>query len=453
MEKKINNKQPVNKNDELIVDIIDYGTNGEGIAKINGYTIFVIGALKGEKCKIHILKVLKDYGFAKIIEIIKESENRKTEDCLTYSKCGGCVLRHIDYQETLNIKTEQVQNLVNKMLKNKIKVNKTIGMEKPYHYRNKAIYPISKENKIGLYAERSHNVIGINECKIQTIKSQNIAKFILDNWKDSIYDETTGKGLLRNIMIREGFSTGEIMVVLVQNGTKKYDPEKLLKKFPEITSIIINVNSRNTNVVLGNENIVIYGKDNIKDYIDNFIFKISSNSFYQINPVQTRVLYNKAIELSDLHKSDILFDLYCGIGTIGIVASEKVNKVYGIEIVPQAINNAIENAKLNNIENIEFIVGDVEDAFDKLINEKKVLPTAIIVDPPRKGLDDKTISNILKTKPKKLTYISCNPATLVRDLSKMESSYKIKEIQPVDMFPFTKHVECCSVLYLKDSIQ
>lgn len=448
MKNNINN-QPVNKNDEIIVEIIDYGANGEGIAKINGYTIFVIGALKGEKCKIHILKVLKDYAFAKVIEILEESKKREKPDCSTYTKCGGCSLRHINYEETLKIKTEKVQNLMSKMLKKDIKVNEAIGMDKPYYYRNKAIYPINEDGKIGLYAERSHNVIPIDKCKIQTEKSQEIAKFILENWKDSIYNEKTGEGLLRNIMIREGLETGEIMVVLVQNGEKKYEPEILLEKFPEITTIVVNVNKKYTNVVLGKKNIVIYGKGYIKDCLDGLIFKISPNSFYQVNPIQTKILYNKAIELSNLNKNDILFDLYCGIGTIGIFAAKDVKKVYGIEIVPQAIDDAKENATINKIDNCEFVLGDVENAFEKLINDKKIIPTTIIVDPPRKGLDENTINNILKIKPNKLTYISCNPATLARDLSKLEDTYEIKEIQPVDMFPFTSHVECVCFLKIK----
>ena len=448
MKEDINNLF-IKKNDEFIVDIVDYGTNGQGIAKIDGYTIFVNGALKGEKCKIHILKALKDYGFAKIEKVIEQSEFRKDSDCLTYSRCGGCVLRHISYDETLKIKQNQVQNLVRKTLKSNPTVNTTIGMENPFYYRNKAIYPISKDKKVGLYAERTHDVIPLVECKIQTAKSQKIASFILDNWKDSIYDEATNKGLLRNIIIREGFSTQEVMVILVQNGEKWYDPEKLLKQFPEITSIVININTSKTNVILGNKNIVIYGKGYIQDKLGDYTFKISPNSFYQINPTQTKKLYDIAINMTKLEKEDILFDLYCGTGTIGIFAAKYVKKVYGIEIVPEAIEDAKENARINNVQNAEFIVGDVETAFDKLINQNKINLTALIVDPPRKGLDENTIYNILKTRPDKLTYISCNPATLMRDLAKLEEKYNIKQIQPVDMFPFTKHIECVTVLYLK----
>ena len=249
---------PVQKNEEIEVEIIDYGTEGEGITKKEGYIIFVEGALKGEICKIHILKVLKTHAFAKIIEIIKPSENRVESECETYKRCGG--LRHIKYEETLKIKQEKVQNLVNKMLENKLKVDNTIGMKNPTHYRNKAIYPVSIEGKVGIFAKRSHNIIPISKCMIQTESSQEIAKYIIDNWNNSIYDEKTGKGLLRNIIIREAFGTNEIMCILVQNGRKEYDYKNLIEKFPEIKTVVINVNTKNTNVVLSKENIILYGK-------------------------------------------------------------------------------------------------------------------------------------------------------------------------------------------------
>lgn len=446
----------INKNDEFIVDIIDYGADGEGIAKIDGYTIFVIGAMKNEKCKIHITKVLKTHAFAKIIEIIQKSENRIEPDCKTYKRCGGCQLRHIKYEETLKIKQEKVQNLVDKMinsrLENKIVVNNTIGMENPLYYRNKAIFPISANGEVGIYAERSHDVIPIAECKIQTTKAQEIAKYILKNWNSSIYDEKTGKGLLRNIMIREGFETGEIMLVLVQNGEKNtLSVEDITSKFPEIKTIVINVNTKNTNVVLSNENIIIYGNGYILDKLGDYTFKISPNSFYQVNPVQTEKLYNLAINEAKLNKNDILCDLYCGIGTIAIFASKFVKKVYGIEIVDQAIKDAKENAKINNIDNVEFIAGDVETVFDKLLKEN-VKPDVIIVDPPRKGLDDTTIENLNKLKLNRLVYVSCNPATLMRDLQKLMEVYEIKSITPTDCFCYTSHVECVAVLELKQDM-
>ena len=439
---------PVKKNEEYVVKIADYGTDGEGIAKINDFTVFVAGALKNEKCKIHITKVLSSYAYAKIVEILEKSEHRVQSDCKTYPKCGGCSLRHIDYKETLQIKRQKVQNLVNKMLNDKIIVDETVGMDKPVFYRNKAIYPISQNKMPGIFAARSHDVIEFEECKIQTINSQKIAKFILKNWNNSIYDEKTGKGLLRNIMIREGFATNEIMVVLVQNGDKKYDASNLVKEFPNIKTVAVNVNTKNTNVVLANKNIICYGEGFIYDKLGGYTFKISPNSFYQVNPKQTEKLYNLAVEKANLKADDILCDLYCGIGTIGIFASKYVKKVYGIEIVEAAVKDANENAKLNNVNNIEFILGDTEKAFDSLL-KNDIKPTVVIVDPPRKGLDDTTIENLCNLKLDRVVYVSCNPATLVRDLAKMEDIYIVKSITPVDNFCYSSHVESVAVLELK----
>ena len=440
----------IKKNEEYIVDIIDYGSNGEGIAKINGYTIFVIGGVKGEKCKIHILKVLSSHSFAKVIEIIQKSANRVEPDCKTFPKCGGCDLRHITYTETLKIKQEKVQNLANKMLSENVKVNETIGMETPIYYRNKAIFPINKDGNVGIYAKRSHDIIPICECKIQTKLSQEIAKFVVDTWEYTIYDEKTQKGLLRNIMIKEGFNTHEVMCAIVINSNKsvEYNVEKLINKFPQIKTVVLNLNNKNTNVVLGKDNVVLYGDGYISDKLGEYAFKISPNSFYQVNPVQTEKLYNLAIKSANLNKEDILCDLYCGIGTIGIFASKYVKKVYGIEIVEDAIKDAKENAKLNNITNIDFIEGDVETAFDKLLKQN-IIPTAVIVDPPRKGLDNKTVENLKKLKLQRLVYVSCNPATLMRDLAKLEEVYFIKEITPVDNFCYSSHVESIASLQLK----
>ena len=460
----------IKKNDEFETDIIDYGSDGEGVAKIDGYTIFVKGALKGEKCKIHITKVLQTHAFANVTQIIKKSPNRKESDCATFPRCGGCTLRHINYEETLKIKQEKVQNLFDKSFKKgSIKVEQTVGMEKPFYYRNKAIYPISKDKKVGIYASRSHNVIPIKKCKIQTLQSQEISKYIIENWEDTIYDEKTGKGLLRNIMIRESFTTGEVMCVLVQNGTENLNEnnqkfvdssfiENLIKKFPKIKTIVINVNKENTNVVLSSDNIVVYGSGYITDVLGGYKFRISPNSFYQVNPIQTEKIYKMAIEKANLNENDVMCDLYCGIGTIGIFASKYVKKVYGIEIVPQAIIDARENAKINNIKNIEFIEGNVEDAFDKLLNNKNSnneiskndKPNAVIVDPPRKGLDSTTIQNLKKLKLEKLVYVSCNPATLVRDLKALSEVYEIKEAIPIDNFCFSSHVETIATLKLKN---
>ena len=451
---------PVEKNKEYVVEIIDNGFEGEGIAKINDFTIFVPNAIKGEKVKILIVKVLKSYGYGKIIDLLEKSIDRVKSDCDTYKRCGGCSLRHIKYEKTLEMKRNAVQSLVNKFLKNKIEVQKTLGMENPYYYRNKAQYPGGKNSEgkaqIGVFANRTHKIIPIQECYIQNKKSQEVAKFVIEfiNANNiSVYNEKTRKGLVRHIVTKVGVKTNEIMCVLVING-KEIPKEKELvtevtEKFPEVKTIVKNINTQNTNVVMGKENIVIYGNGYIKDQLGKYIFKISPHSFYQVNPIQAENLYNIGVQAANIDKNDIVFDLYCGIGTISLFMAQYAKKVYGIEIVEQAIQDAKENAKINNIKNAEFIAGDVENVLDDLINVKKVIPDVIMIDPPRKGMDNKSVENILNIKPKKLVYISCNPATLVRDLAKFEEEYEIKTIKPVDMFPFTSHVECVAVLHIK----
>lgn len=455
------NNIPVKKNEEYVVEILDNGFGGEGIAKIEGFTIFIPNAIKGEKYEILIVKVLTSHAYGKILKIIQASPERVEVDCATYKRCGGCDLRHMTYENTLELKKNAVQSLVNKSLKQKVETQKTIGMENPFYYRNKAQYPLGLDKDenpaFGIFAQRTHTIIPIDKCFIQTEISQEIAKTILEFIKENnipVYNEENQTGLFRHIVVKVGKYTNEVMCILVING-KNFPKEEglvelLCNKYKNIRTIVKNINDKNTNVILGRENINLYGDGYIEDKLGDYTFKISPLSFYQINPVQAERLYNIAIESANLNKEDILFDLYCGIGTIGIFASKYVKKVYGIEIVEQAIKDAKENAKMNDIQNIDFMVGDVEQAFDELINKKNIIPTAIIVDPPRKGLDDRTIENIIKVSPNRLVYISCNPATMVRDLAKLEDTYTITKIQPVDMFPYTKHVECVAVLTQKN---
>ncbi len=451
----------VEKNKEYIVHIIDNGFHGEGIAKIEGFTIFIPNAIKGERVKILIVKVLSSHAFGKILEIIEASENRIESDCTTYKRCGGCSLRHIKYEQTLKMKQNAVQSLVNKTLKTKIKVEETLGMEMPYHYRNKAQYPIriDKNGKptMGVFANRTHEIIPIHKCYIQNEETEKLAKFVFDfivRNNISIYDEKKCTGLIRHIVTKIGIKTNEIMCIIVINGTKipneKELVKEIIKNFKNVKTILKNINTKNTNVILEKQNINLYGDGYITDKLGDFIFKISPLSFYQVNPIQAEKLYKIGVEGAGITKKDTVFDLYCGIGTISLFMAKYAKKVYGIEIIEEAIEAAKENAMLNHIDNTEFIAGDVEYVLDDLMNKKNIIPDIVMVDPPRKGLDNKSVENILKIGPNKMVYISCNPATLVRDLAKLEDFYVIDRIKPVDMFPFTSHVEVCALLELKN---
>jgi 23S rRNA (uracil1939-C5)-methyltransferase len=451
------------KNKEYIVDIIDNGFQGEGIAKIDGITVFVEGAIKGEKAKVKILKTMSDFCYAKIVEIIDKSNYRKEPDCYSYKRCGGCDLRHVNYEETLKIKNQIVKNCLQKALKKEIEIQNTVGMKNPIYYRNKLVYPIglNADDKpiMGVYASRTHEITSVKECMIQDKLLQKIANDIfefieLNNVKP--YNENTLKGTIRHIVIRNGKKTNEIMIILVVNDTEYLDLTKrskfisyITEKYPQIKTIIKNINGEKTNVILGPKNEIIYGNGYIYDILGEYKFKISPNSFYQINPVQTELLYNKAVQFVKGKNYKTAIDLYCGIGTIGIFVAQYFGKIYGVECVEEAVEDAQENAKLNNVENIEFMCGTVEteDIHDYI---KEIKPNVVFIDPPRKGLDTCTIDVLLEAKPEMIIYISCNPATLARDLVKLEEKYNIKEVIPFDMFPWTKHIECISLLQLKE---
>ncbi len=450
----------VEKNKEYTVEIEDNGYKGEGIAKIDNFTIFIQNAIKGEKVKILIVKVLSNYAFGKLLEIIKPSPYRVNTDCSAYPRCGGCTYRHIDYEKTLEMKKQTVENSLKKENIIPKIIKDTIGMGLPYYYRNKLQYPFGinqhGEPAMGIYSERSHEIISIQKCKIQNELSQKIAddiyKFVLKNNID-VYNEKTLKGILRHIVIKVGFYTNEVMVILVVNNPIFPKQDKLItylkNKYSEIKTIVKNINTENTNVIFGKENQILYGTGYIQDRLGDYMFKISPLSFYQTNPVQTELLYNIVLEKAKLTGKEIVFDLFCGIGTIGIFLSKQAKKVYGIEIIEDAIKDAKENAKINNISNIEFHVGEVQ----KILPTLKDIPNVVIVDPPRRGCETSTIETLLQMKPEKIIYVSCNPATLVRDLKKLSENYTVEEIQPIDMFPFTSHVECVSVLKLKETIE
>ena len=449
------------KNEEYIVDIIDNGYQGEGIAKIDGIPVFIPNAIQGEEVKIKILKVLKSMAYGKVISVLKESNRRNVVDCATFSTCGGCSLRHIKYTETLKLKKAIVENNLKKSGLLNVTVNDCIGMQNPYNYRNKLQYPvglIDGKPEMGVFAERSHRIIPTRKCYIQNTLIQKIANDIyrfISEKNIPVYDEEKHLGEIRHIYIRIGIKTNEVLVVIVSNSTTITKEKELVKYIveghPEVKTVVKNINSKKTNVILGNENEVLFGNGYIEDELLGSRFKISPMSFYQVNPVQTEVLYAKAIEKAELTGEETIFDLYCGIGTIGICASKNAKKLIGIETIPEAIEDAKENAKLNKIENAEFIVGNVEEELPKLIEKAKITPDVVFLDPPRKGCDKKTLETILQVEPKKIIYISCNSATLARDLKMLESKYKIGNVQPVDMFPFTSHVECVAPLKLRNN--
>ncbi len=446
----------IKKNDYFDIDIIDIGINGEGIGKINNFTVFVDGALPNEKVNIKIIKVKKNYGYGKLINIINPSPFRQKPICEHFGKCGGCNLLHLSYDEQLNVKSSFIQSNLKKIAKiENIIVPKAIGMDKPFHYRNKASFPISFTDKIniGFYKPRSHNIINIDNCAIQhpinNIVIEKTREFIKDS-NISIYDENTGKGDLRHIVTRIGNKTNELLICVVINNDKFLYKDLLIEKFkdiPNLYSIVINYNTNNNNVILGSKTETILGKGYITDYIKDLKFNISPLSFYQVNPVQTEVLYKTALDFCNLTGNEIVFDAYCGIGTISLFLAKNCKKVYGIEIVPDAIKNAISNAKLNNIDNAEFFVGKSEEVIPKLIFEENICPDVVVVDPPRKGCDTALLDAIGKTSIKKLVYVSCDNATLARDINYLSNfGFNLKKIQPVDMFCMTTHIECVALI-------
>ncbi len=446
----------IKKNAYFNIDIIDIGINGEGIGKIDNFTIFVDGALPNETVNIKIIKVKKNYGYGKLIKIIKSSPYRINPICENFGKCGGCNLLHLSYDEQLNIKSKFIQTNLKKIAKiENIKVPKAIGIDNPFNYRNKASFPINFTDKvnIGFYRPRSHNIINIDNCLIQNPINNIIIQKIKDFIKESnisIYNENTGKGDLRHIVTRIANKTNELLICVVINNNKFLYGDLLIKNFkdiPNIDSIVINYNTKNNNVILGDKVETILGKGYIVDYIKDLKFNISPLSFYQVNPIQTEVLYETALNFCNLTGNEIVFDAYCGIGTISLFLAKKCKKVYGIEIVPDAIKNAISNAELNNINNAEFFIGKSEDIIPKLIFENNICPDVIVVDPPRKGCDKILLDAIIKTSIKKLVYISCDNSTLARDIAYLSNfGFKLDKIQPVDMFCMTTHIECVALI-------
>jgi len=458
------------KNKDYSIDISGMTHEGQGVGRIENLAVFVDGAILGETVQVKIVKLNKSYAIGKLINITTPSKDRITPFCQAYGKCGGCSLQHMTYEAQLEFKTNTVKDAIRRIGKlEEVAVHDTIGMDngdeategKALNYRNKAQYPVGMGDNgaiVGFYAKRSHRIVENEHCGIQDLASSEIRKvfkaFVRENKIDT-YDETTGKGLVRHLMTRVGIKTGEIMVVVVINGRELPFKEKLVKlltdKLPAVKSIYLNVNTENTNIILGEKNIKLYGNDTITDFIGKYKFKISPHSFYQVNSFQTEVLYGKVLEYAGLSGKEVVFDLYCGIGTISLFLSKKAKKVYGVEVVEAAVRDARRNAELNGVGNVEFVTGEAEKVIPEMY-EQGIKADVVVVDPPRKGCDEVLLETLVGMAPERIVYVSCNPATLARDLGYLaERGYAVREAQPVDMFPWTGHVETVVCLNRKHS--
>lgn len=452
------------KNDIVRLTISDIGTDGEGIGKVDGYTLFVKDAVIGDTITARVIKLKKNYGYGRLMEVIEPSKDRVEPVCPVARQCGGCQIQQMSYDAQLDFKRKLVEGNLRRIGGfPDINVLPVIGMDEPYHYRNKAQYPVGRDKDgnvvIGFYAGRTHCIIDNQDCAIgarENVKILTAIRDYINENKVSVYDENTGNGAVRHILIRKGFHTGQVMVCIVVNGESLPQEDKLVAKLTglelweneggNIYSVMININRENTNVILGDRCRTLWGKDYIEDSINGITFQISPLSFYQVNPVQTEKLYGKALEYAGLTGNEVVWDMYCGIGTISLIMATRAKKVYGVEIVPAAIENAKNNARINGLDNAEFYVGKSEEIAPKLA-EQGAVPDVIVVDPPRKGCDEALLDTIVKMQPERVVYVSCDSATLARDLKYLAArGYEVKTVQPVDQFCHTVHVESVVLL-------
>lgn len=474
------------KNDVVTVQIEDIGNDGEGIGKIDGYTLFVKDAVIGDIVEAKVVKAKKNYSYAKLEKVITPSPFRVEPRCAFHRQCGGCQIQAMSYERQLIFKQNKIRNnllhiggfeaeLIDEIME------PIVGMESPWHYRNKAQYPVGcdKDGNLitGFYAGRTHDIIANTDCLLGAGENKQILEAVLSYMNEnqvSAYQEKTGKGLVRHILIRTGFDSGEIMVCLVINGEKLPEEEKLVQKLTalsftdregfigkEMKSISVSVNRERNNVIMGKTIRTLWGSDYIEDSIriTNAIdgakkvkFHISPLSFYQVNPRQTEKLYGLALDFADLNGKEVVWDLYCGIGTISLFLAKRAKQVYGVEIVPQAIEDAKENARINGIANVEFYVGKAEEVLPKKFDEEGIHADVIVVDPPRKGCDSKCLETMLAMGPERIVYVSCDSATLARDLRVLaDGGYELRKVRGVDQFGMTGHVETCVLLSRKKS--
>jgi 23S rRNA (uracil1939-C5)-methyltransferase len=451
---------PVEKNQILKINIQDIGVHGEGIGRYEGYTLFIDGGLPGEEVEVKVVKVGKKYGFAKLIHTIKPSPDRVEAVCPVARTCGGCQLQHMSYDSQLSFKTKKVSEAIKRIGKiEDVEVKPTLGMEEPWHYRNKVIYPVRDDRgitKIGFYASRTHKVVEHEKCYIQNDKNEAIIK-VVKEWMVSngitAYNEETSKGMIRHIMTRYSHEIDKFHVTIVSNKRKLKHVDLLIEEMDKlgyIDGISLSLNLEKTNRILGNKVTLIWGHLYLAETINGRRYEISPKSFFQVNNAQTGVLYEKALAMADLQPDETLMDLYCGIGSMTVYMASKVKKAIGVEIIEEAIEDADRNQELNGLDNIDFYIGAAEDVIPHLYDTKDLTADVIIVDPPRKGCDERLLETMAKMAPRKIVYVSCDPATLARDLKYLcEHGYKVDEIQPIDMFPMTLHVETVVRLSLK----
>lgn len=459
----------MNKNDIVTVEITDIGVSGEGIGHVDGYTLFIKDAVIGDVVEAKVMKAKKNYGYARLMKVITPSEYRVEPKCAFARRCGGCQIQEMSYDRQLVFKDQKIRGNLERIggfTKEQIEavMQPVVGMEHPFSYRNKAQFPFGTDKEgnpiTGFYAGRTHDIIANTDCALGVDQNREILEIILQYMRENkikSYDEKTGKGLIRHALIRYGFKTKEIMVCLVVNGKKLPKAERLIEKLIQIegmTSITISPNTRRDNVIMGDSYEILWGQGYITDYIGNVKYQISPLSFYQVNPVQTEKLYGLALEYADLKGDETVWDLYCGIGTISLFLAQKAKQVYGVEIVPQAIDDAKENAKINAIDNAEFFVGKAEEVlpeyyaeYEREHNGETAHADVIVVDPPRKGCDETLLETIVKMQPEKVVYVSCDSATLARDLKYLcANGYEITVCRGVDQFPQSVHVETVCLL-------
>jgi 23S rRNA (uracil1939-C5)-methyltransferase len=451
------------KNDIVRVTIEDIGIAGEGIGKVDGFTLFIKDAVVGDTVQAKVMKVKKNYGYARLLDVLTPSPYRVDPFCPVAKQCGGCQLQALSYEEQLAFKRKKVEGNLRRLGGFSDLPNiDIVGMDEPKHYRNKAQFPVGKDRDgkliTGFYAGRTHAIIPNTDCALGMPGNEEILKRVLrfmHVYHIKPYDEENHTGLVRHILIRYGKRTGEWMVCLVLNGKELRKAEKLAESLCEIegmTSITYSVNMEKTNVIMGTEIHTIWGQDYITDYIGDIRYQISPLSFFQVNPTQTEVLYGQALEYAGLTGSETVWDLYCGIGTISLFLAQKAKKVYGVEIIPQAIEDARRNAMLNGLTNTEFFVGKAEEVLPQQYKENQVRADVIVVDPPRKGCDQTLLETMVEMQPERIVYVSCDSATLARDLKYLcESGYELRKIKAVDMFPQTVHVEVVTCLHRVNS--